>query len=121
MTTQVLSKSELARQFTLCEYRGGGASRMILSPTKILAEFGLQNYGFYRAGDRFMVHNRDVEARPDLFVDVEKLPELSPADIVMDTPVVEVDTTPDKPAPAEKSKPQPQAQGKASKATSKKG
>ena len=68
---------EQNENFKLITYRDGGThTRIITSPTRLIYDYGMQNYGMKKPGSQFYVHIADIEAQPNKFVVVpESQPE----------------------------------------------
>jgi len=54
--------------FKLITFNSAGTyTRIVTSPTKVLSEYGLKNYGMRKPGRQFYVHVLDIEHSPHLF------------------------------------------------------
>lgn len=54
--------------FKLITFTAAGTyTRIVTSPTKVLSEYGLKNYGMRKPGRQFYVHVLDIEHSPQLF------------------------------------------------------
>jgi hypothetical protein len=50
----------------------GTSTRVVGSPTGVITEFGLTSYGQAKPGDVLLVHKKDVEKTPQIFVLLQK-------------------------------------------------
>lgn len=58
--------------FVEIQYNGYSSNHVVPSPTRDLIRKGFANYGMHRRGDKFEVMKTDQQAKPNLFVLIEK-------------------------------------------------
>ncbi|MCA9747988.1 MAG: hypothetical protein KC414_02690 [Romboutsia sp.] len=54
--------------FSVVQYNGQNYPRLLGSPTGIITQYGIRDYGRHKNGDYVIVHNFDIEAKPELFI-----------------------------------------------------
>lgn len=57
--------------FSVVQYNGQNYPRLLGSPTGIITQYGIRDYGRHKNGDYVIIHKDDIEAKPELFIVVQ--------------------------------------------------
>jgi len=72
--------------FVEIQYYGAGYTHLVGSPTGVIRQYGILNYGTHKRGDIFMVHVKDVEKDGGQ----KFIPTTAPVQVQQQTPELEI-------------------------------